>query len=162
MRGTRCAGSRRKRSGRSRRARTSRCAWRSDFRVVPRGIALVIGVSTFPTWNGYPGLFASLATGNAVVVKPHPGAILPLAITVKIARDVLDGGGLRSERRHAVRARGRRRHRAEARAAPGGEAHRLHRQPRERHLARAQRRAGAGLHREGRRQPDRHRLGRRT
>ncbi|MEU9001575.1 BTAD domain-containing putative transcriptional regulator, partial [Streptomyces sp. NPDC048551] len=26
------------------------------------------------TWNGYPGLFASLATGNAVLVKPHPRA----------------------------------------------------------------------------------------
>ena len=63
------------------------------FRVVPRGVALVIGCSTFPTWNGYPGLFASLATGNAVVVKPHPGAILPLAITVKIAREVLTEAG---------------------------------------------------------------------
>ena len=63
------------------------------FRIVPRGIALVIGCSTFPTWNGYTGLFASLATGNAVVVKPHPGAILPLAITVRIARDVLTEAG---------------------------------------------------------------------
>jgi phenylacetic acid degradation protein paaN len=63
------------------------------FRIVPRGIALVIGVSTFPTWNGYPGMFASLATGNAVIVKPHPGAILPLAITVKIAREVLAEAG---------------------------------------------------------------------
>ena len=74
------------------------------FTVVPRGVALVIGCSTFPTWNGYPGLFASLATGNTVssrirarscslatgntvIVKPHPGAILPLAITVKVARE---------------------------------------------------------------------------
>src|SRR5205823_4555340 len=32
-------------------------------------------------------------TGNAVVVKPHPGAILPLAITVEIARDVLKEAG---------------------------------------------------------------------
>jgi phenylacetic acid degradation protein paaN len=63
------------------------------FTVVPRGVALVIGCSTFPTWNGYPGLFASLATGNTVIVKPHPGAILPLAITVKIARDVLSEAG---------------------------------------------------------------------
>ena len=63
------------------------------YRVVPRGIALVIGCSTFPTWNAYPGLFASLATGNAVVVKPHPGAILPLAMTVKIAREVLTEAG---------------------------------------------------------------------
>ena len=59
------------------------------YRVVPRGIALVIGCCTFPTWNGYPGLFASLATGNAVVLKPHPGAILPLAITARIAREVM-------------------------------------------------------------------------
>ena len=63
------------------------------FRIVPRGVALVIGCSTFPTWNGYPGLFASLATGNAVVVKPHPNAILPLAITVRIAREVLVEAG---------------------------------------------------------------------
>ncbi|KAG1444448.1 hypothetical protein G6F57_017816 [Rhizopus arrhizus] len=61
--------------------------------VVPRGVALVIGCSTFPTWNGYPGLFASLATGNTVIVKPHPGAILPLAITVKVAREVLQEAG---------------------------------------------------------------------
>lgn len=60
---------------------------------VPRGVGLVIGCSTFPTWNGYPGLFASLATGNAVVVKPHPGAILPLAITVAVAREVLAEAG---------------------------------------------------------------------
>jgi phenylacetic acid degradation protein paaN len=59
------------------------------FTIVPRGIGLVIGCNTFPTWNGYPGMFASLATGNAVVVKPHPNAILPLAISVAIAREVL-------------------------------------------------------------------------
>ena len=63
------------------------------YRVVPRGVGLVIGCNTFPTWNGYPGLFASLATGNAVVVKPHPNAILPLAISVQIARDVLTEAG---------------------------------------------------------------------
>ena len=66
---------------------------RKNFSIVPRGVGLVIGCSTFPTWNGYPGIFASLATGNAVVVKPHPGAILPLAITVRIARDVLAEAG---------------------------------------------------------------------
>lgn len=64
-----------------------------QFTVVPRGVALVIGCSTFPTWNGYPGMFASLATGNTVIVKPHPGAILPLAITVKVAREVLQEAG---------------------------------------------------------------------
>jgi len=59
------------------------------WRIVPRGVSLVIGCNTFPTWNSYPGLFASLATGNTVIVKPHPAAILPLAITVEIIRQVL-------------------------------------------------------------------------
>lgn len=59
------------------------------YHIAPRGLAVVIGCSTFPTWNSYPGLFASLVTGNAVIVKPHPGATLPLAMTVKIARDVI-------------------------------------------------------------------------
>jgi phenylacetic acid degradation protein paaN len=63
------------------------------FQVVPRGVGLVIGCCTFPTWNGFPGFFADLATGNAVVVKPHPAAILPLALTVKIAREVLAEAG---------------------------------------------------------------------
>lgn len=66
---------------------------RKRFTIVPRGVALVIGCSTFPTWNGYPGLFASLATGNTVIVKPHPGAVLPLALTVQIAREVLQEAG---------------------------------------------------------------------
>ncbi len=64
-----------------------------QFTPVPRGIALLIGCNTFPTWNGYPGLFASLATGNAVLVKPHPRAVLPLALTVQIAREVLTETG---------------------------------------------------------------------
>lgn len=63
------------------------------YTVVPRGIGLVIGCNTFPTWNGYPGLFASLVTGNPVVVKPHPRAVLPLAITVAVARQVLGEAG---------------------------------------------------------------------
>ena len=63
------------------------------YRIVPRGIGLVIGCCTFPTWNSYPGLFADLATGNAIVVKPHPGAILPLAITVEVVREVLAEAG---------------------------------------------------------------------
>jgi phenylacetic acid degradation protein paaN len=68
-------------------------AMHKRYTVVPRGTGLVLGCCTFPTWNGYPGLFADLATGNAVIVKPHPGAILPLAITVRIARDVLREAG---------------------------------------------------------------------
>ncbi|MFF3575593.1 phenylacetic acid degradation protein PaaN [Streptomyces mirabilis] len=68
-------------------------AMTKQFTPVPRGIALVIGCNTFPTWNGYPGLFASLATGNAVLVKPHPRAVLPLALTVQVAREVLAAAG---------------------------------------------------------------------
>jgi phenylacetic acid degradation protein paaN len=62
--------------------------------VVGRGVALVVGCTTFPTWNSYPGLFASLVAGNPVIVKPHPGAVLPLAITVRVAREVLAESGL--------------------------------------------------------------------
>ncbi|GGD97222.1 phenylacetic acid degradation protein PaaN [Caballeronia grimmiae] len=68
-------------------------AMQKRYSIVPRGAGLVLGCCTFPTWNGYPGLFADLATGNTVIVKPHPGAILPLAITVRIARDVLREAG---------------------------------------------------------------------
>ncbi|MFC7865714.1 phenylacetic acid degradation protein PaaN [Streptomyces murinus] len=68
-----------------------------NFTPVPRGIGLVIGCNTFPTWNGYPGLFASLATGNAVLVKPHPRAVLPLALTVRIAREVLTEAGFAAD-----------------------------------------------------------------
>jgi phenylacetic acid degradation protein paaN len=64
-----------------------------DYRIIPRGIALAIGCNTFPTWNSYPGLFASLATGNPVIVKPHPRAVLPLAISVDVARKVLRDKG---------------------------------------------------------------------
>ncbi|MDX3579807.1 MULTISPECIES: phenylacetic acid degradation protein PaaN [unclassified Streptomyces] len=68
-------------------------AMTKTFTSVPRGVALLIGCNTFPTWNGYPGLFASLATGNAVLVKPHPRAVLPLALTVGVAREVLAEAG---------------------------------------------------------------------
>ncbi|MEV1089245.1 phenylacetic acid degradation protein PaaN [Streptomyces microflavus] len=64
-----------------------------SFTTTGRGISLLIGCNTFPTWNGYPGLFASLATGNPVLVKPHPRAVLPLALTVRIAREVLAEAG---------------------------------------------------------------------
>jgi phenylacetic acid degradation protein paaN len=63
------------------------------FTVVPRGLALVIGCNTFPTWNSWPGLFASLVCGNPVIVKPHPGAVLPLAITVQVCQQVLEESG---------------------------------------------------------------------
>lgn len=67
---------------------------KKHYEIVGRGIALVIGCATFPTWNTYPGLFAALVTGNPVIVKPHGNAILPAAITVKTIRGVLEEQGL--------------------------------------------------------------------
>ena len=67
---------------------------RKHFEIVGRGVGLVIGCATFPTWNTYPGLFASLATGNPVIVKPHPNAVLPAALTVAVLREVLVEQGL--------------------------------------------------------------------
>ncbi|MDO6711585.1 phenylacetic acid degradation protein PaaN [Aliiglaciecola sp. 2_MG-2023] len=59
------------------------------YTLVPRGVGLVICCASFPTWNAYPAMFASLATGNPVVVKPHPIAILPMAIVVETCRATL-------------------------------------------------------------------------
>ena len=67
---------------------------KKHFQIVGRGVAVVVGCGTFPTWNTYPGLFAALATGNAVIVKPHNNAILPAAITVRTLRAVLSEHGM--------------------------------------------------------------------
>lgn len=63
------------------------------FHVVPRGVEVTIGCRTFPTWNGLPGLMASLATGNPVIVKPHPSSVLPLGMVVEVAQEVLRAAG---------------------------------------------------------------------
>jgi phenylacetic acid degradation protein paaN len=60
-----------------------------EWRAVPKGLSVVIGCSTFPTWNSVTGIYGSLITGNAVIVKPHPGAILPMAIVVAEIQRVL-------------------------------------------------------------------------
>lgn len=60
-----------------------------EWRAVPKGISLVIGCSTFPTWNSVTGIYGSLITGNSVIVKPHPGSILPIAIVVAEIQKVL-------------------------------------------------------------------------
>lgn len=67
---------------------------KKHYEIVGRGVGLVIGCGTFPTWNTYPGLFAALSTGNAVIVKPHSNAILPAAITVRTIRAVLAENGI--------------------------------------------------------------------
>lgn len=61
-----------------------------EWRAVPKGISVVIGCSTFPTWNSVTGIYASLMTGNTTIVKPHPGAILPIAIFVAEIQKVLE------------------------------------------------------------------------
>ncbi len=63
------------------------------FHVVPRGVEVTIGCRTFPTWNGLPGIMASLAAGNPVIVKPHPATILPLALVVEVAQEVVSAAG---------------------------------------------------------------------
>lgn len=68
-----------------------------EWRAVPKGIGLVIGCSTFPTWNSVPGVYANLITGNSVIVKPHPGAILPMAIVVAEIRNALRDAGFDPE-----------------------------------------------------------------
>jgi len=66
---------------------------RKRYRLVPRGVAVCFACATFPTWNAYPAMLASLATGNAVLVKPHPSAILPMALAVRTCRRVLLDAG---------------------------------------------------------------------
>lgn len=65
-----------------------------NYEIVGRGVGVVIGCATFPTWNTYPGLFATLATGNPVIMKPHGNVVLPAAITVRTIREVLVENGL--------------------------------------------------------------------
>ncbi|HBK88272.1 MAG: phenylacetic acid degradation protein PaaN [Cyclobacteriaceae bacterium] len=65
-----------------------------EWRAVPKGVSVVVGCSTFPTWNSVPGIYGSLITGNPVIVKPHPGAILPIAIVVACIQDVLKENNL--------------------------------------------------------------------
>ncbi|PLX75537.1 MAG: phenylacetic acid degradation protein PaaN [Azoarcus sp.] len=67
---------------------------KKHYEIVGRGVGLVVGCGTFPTWNTYPGLFATLVTGNPVIIKAHSNSILPAAMTVKIAREVLSEAGL--------------------------------------------------------------------
>ena len=65
-----------------------------NYKAIPKGVALVIGCSTFPTWNTVPGLFGSLITGNASIVKPHPKSVLPIAIVVAEMQKALLAAGL--------------------------------------------------------------------
>ena len=63
------------------------------YTAVPKGISLAIGCSTFPTWNTVPGVYASLITGNPVIIKPHPKAVYPIAIVVAEIQAALEAEG---------------------------------------------------------------------
>lgn len=65
-----------------------------QFKAIPKGIGLVIGCSTFPIWNSVPGMFASLITGNSVIVKPHPKSVYPIAIVVAEIQNALKAKGV--------------------------------------------------------------------
>ncbi|SHM26388.1 phenylacetic acid degradation protein paaN [Chitinophaga jiangningensis] len=64
-----------------------------SFHAIPKGVGVVIGCSTFPVWNSLPGMYADLITGNPVIVKPHPKAILPIAIAVSSIQQALEKMG---------------------------------------------------------------------
>ena len=65
----------------------------NTYTIAPRGISLTIGSACEPTSLSWPGIFASLATGNPVIVNANPTAVLPLAITVAVARQVIKEAG---------------------------------------------------------------------
>lgn len=60
---------------------------------VPKGISLIIGCPYFPSRDTTPSIFASLITGNPVIVKPHSSSILPVAIVVSEIQKVFSEHG---------------------------------------------------------------------
>ena len=72
---------------------TAKISLDKTYRLIPRGVAVCFSCASFPTWNAWPSMLASLATGNAVIVKPHPATVLPIAISVRVFRQVLEGAG---------------------------------------------------------------------
>lgn len=66
---------------------------RKRYRLIPRGVGVVIACGSYPAWNAYPAIMASLATGNPVVLKPHPMTILPMARATQLIRGALSDAG---------------------------------------------------------------------
>ena len=148
-------------SGRSRGQAATRCGWTRRSRGAARRRAgdrlqhlpdlELLARACSPRWS----------PATPVVVKPHPRAVLPLAITVQVAREVLAEAGFDPNLVSWPPSGPARAWPSALATAARGEAHRLHRLHRVRRLAGAQRPPGDGLHREGRRQHRRHRLHRR-
>lgn len=65
-------------------------ALEKTYRLIPKGVAVCFSCASFPTWNALPSIMASLATGNAVIVKAHPATILPVALVIRVIRKVLE------------------------------------------------------------------------
>lgn len=63
------------------------------YTLSPVGVAVVLSCGSYPAWNAYPAILANLATGNPVILKPHPDTILPMAIAVACGRRVLTEAG---------------------------------------------------------------------
>lgn len=80
-----------------RRFGTTNIKLRKKYLLVPRGVAVCFTCATFATWNAYPAILANLATGNPVIVKPHPSAILPMALAVRECRQVLIEAGFAAD-----------------------------------------------------------------
>ncbi|KRA25397.1 hypothetical protein ASD65_13910 [Microbacterium sp. Root61] len=69
-------------------------ALEKSYRLVPLGTAAVVACASFPAWNVYPAVLANLATGNPVVLKPHPSSVLQMALAVRTMREVLVAYGV--------------------------------------------------------------------
>lgn len=67
---------------------------KKNFKAIPRGLGLVVGCSTFPTWNTVPGLYANLIAGNTAIVKPHPKSVLPIAIVIAELQNAFKDAGV--------------------------------------------------------------------
>ncbi len=63
------------------------------WKAVPTGISLIIGSPNFPARDTIPGIYASLITGNPVIIKPHSSSILPVAIAVSEIQKVFSENG---------------------------------------------------------------------
>jgi phenylacetic acid degradation protein paaN len=61
---------------------------------VPKGISLIVGCSNFPIRDTMPGIYASLITGNSVIVKPHMKSILPVGIVISEIQKVFSENGV--------------------------------------------------------------------
>jgi phenylacetic acid degradation protein paaN len=63
------------------------------WKAVPKGISLIISTPNFPLRDAVPGIYASLITGNPVIINPHASSILPIAIVISEIQKVFSENG---------------------------------------------------------------------